>query len=187
MVRFETLRIDDNNNLVVVAHVKEESYYKNVYIDQIIIDSPMTFTETGPSDKPIFTKTYTKPVKIVDTTITNAEIAGSKCDFGNGPFFVYIHTTGAPSATIPCGMDNEITLGVAINLCAIYRKGIHYVKELAKTCSIPDGFVNFILSYNALKLAIVTKDFPLVRKIWMSIFHRGFTFNKRRSCGCGRF
>lgn len=181
MVDFQTLRITDDGSMVIVASVKNQSYYKNVYIDQIIIDSFKTFSETGPSDKPFYTITFEQPVKKVDTTISKYEIAGKDESFKHGPFFVYVHTTGAPAANTPCGMDQEITTGVAIDLCDVYKESLKYLKEVNRTCMVPDAFADFVLRYKALLMAIRFKDWKQVFKIW------GLLFNKHphKSGGCG--
>ena len=183
MVKFEDLRITDENKLVIYAHIDERDYFDNVYIDEVIIDSADTFTKTGPSDKPIYRKTYSRPVKIVDTTITPAEIAGTGADFSFGPFFVYIHTVGAPAPNTPCGMDNELTIGVAINLFPIYKEGMRYLKEVYNSCEVPSAFADFILRYKALIMAIRFKDYCQVVKLWKLLFAKR-KLHIKGGCGC---
>ena len=57
MIQFTDLRVTkDGKKLIIGAKVKEASYYDNVYIDKVIIDTEETFVSTGPSSDPIYSK-----------------------------------------------------------------------------------------------------------------------------------
>lgn len=54
MIKFTDLRVTkDGKQLIIGAKVKEDSYYDNVYIDKVVIDTEETFNPTGPSDNGI--------------------------------------------------------------------------------------------------------------------------------------
>ena len=56
MVNFNELRVSpDRKNLIIDVSIKDLSYYENVYIDSIIIDTQDTYIPSGPSNSPIFT------------------------------------------------------------------------------------------------------------------------------------
>ena len=59
MVVIDQLRItDDGENLVLDAHVNKASYFDNVYIDKIAIDTQDTVLQTfsGPSENAIYSR-----------------------------------------------------------------------------------------------------------------------------------
>lgn len=57
MIKFTDLRVTrDGKNLIIGAKVREDSYYDNIYIDKIIIDTEETFSTAGPSENPVYTK-----------------------------------------------------------------------------------------------------------------------------------
>lgn len=41
----------DNKKMIIDVSIKKKKYYKDVYLDEIIIDTQDTYTETGPSDE----------------------------------------------------------------------------------------------------------------------------------------
>lgn len=54
-------------------------------------------------------------------------------------FFVYIKTktVGVPDPCIPCGMDNQHTLGVTMYMGDFYREFMKYIGEMGDDCNIP--------------------------------------------------
>ena len=49
MINFKELRISEcDNSLIIDVEVKDDSYYENIYIDQIIIDTQDTYLGSGP-------------------------------------------------------------------------------------------------------------------------------------------
>ena len=59
MVEFKELKITpDGKNLIINASIKDLEYYKDVYIDSVIIDTQDTYLPSGPSSNPIYTKNF---------------------------------------------------------------------------------------------------------------------------------
>lgn len=59
MVEFKELKITpDGKNLIINASIKDLEYYKDVYIDSVIIDTQDTYLPSGPSSNPIYTKKF---------------------------------------------------------------------------------------------------------------------------------
>ena len=57
MIRFNELKIE-NNYIIIDVQIEEEKYFKDMYIDSIVIDTQDTFIANGPSSKAIYTKTF---------------------------------------------------------------------------------------------------------------------------------
>lgn len=154
MITIEELKItNDGKNLVIRASVRPESYYTNVYIDKVIIDTEETYVGERPSETPVYTFTCNYNTKHIDMVLTRVDIIPN---FREHMFFVYIKTKGAPAPDVPCGMDNSTTLGVTLYKGDIYDTFMSYIKEMNSNCQVPQGFIDQILRYKALNLAIDT-------------------------------
>ena len=57
MIRFNELKIE-NNYIIIDVQIEEDEYFKDMYIDSIVIDTQDTFIANGPSNKAIYTKTF---------------------------------------------------------------------------------------------------------------------------------
>lgn len=153
MVTFEELRItNDGENLIVRARVRTESYYDDIYIDKIIIDTEGTYKEGTPSSSPIYTYIAEGNNKSITLVLNKAQVIP---DFKEHLFFIYIIAKGTPTSNVPCGMDNQTTLGVTMYMGNIYNNFMGYIKEMTRgNCQIPQGFIDQILRYKAFSLAI---------------------------------
>ena len=55
MISFNELRItQDNRFLIIDVSVDSQSYFENVLLDSVIIDTQDTFVLNGPSNNPLF-------------------------------------------------------------------------------------------------------------------------------------
>ena len=191
MLQFNELKITpDSKYLIIDVSVKEESYYENVTIDSIVIDTQDTYIFNGPSDKPIFKFDSTNS-KIY---YPNYELEGEKHvrlilsikdlnTLPNNMFFVYAKAKGSPSPDTPCGMDNITIMNTVINLYPIYQSSICYLRELNNSCMIPKGFINMILKLKAVELCITTGDYPKAISYWKRFF-MGKIKVSTYNCGC---
>ena len=196
MIQINSLKItQDGKNLVINASVIDLSYYTNVLIGSITIDNQDTFSASGPSSNPIYTTSFAgndlitgesyEGLKSISLTISSQEFTDSNGDLNDDILYVYFTAVGTPSSDTPCGMDNVNTLGVALNLRPIYNNGMAYIKQVESTCEIPKGFINFILEYKALDLALKTGNYIQANKYWNKFFkNKNITSLNINSCGC---
>lgn len=196
MIQFNTLKItQDGKNLVINASVKNLSYYTNVLIGSITIDNQDTFSASGPSNNPIYKHSFAgmdlttgeeiAGLKTISITISAKEFLDNDGDLNDDILYVYLTAVGSPSADTPCGMDNINTLGVALNLRPIYNSGMAYIKQVEESCEIPKGFINFILEYRALDLALKTENYIQANKYWNKFFKNNDIVSlNTNSCGC---
>lgn len=164
MVQFNDLSISQDSSLLSIdASIIDESYYTNVYIDKVIIDSDKTYTPTGYSSSPVYSSTLEGNSKNVKLSLTGLDILGG---IENRLFFVYIVTKGSPSPDTPCDKDNISTLGVIANMYPFYKNSIQVMKQLNLECSIPKEFIDSILRQKAIELAIRTGHYQEAINYW---------------------
>ena len=191
MVHFNELRItSDGQHLIIDVSVLSESYYKNVYIDSIVIDNQDTYVGSGPSSNPVYSyyvpngvsqltkKTYSQ--KHVRLVLTPNDLPL------NGLLFVYVRAKGTPAADTPCGLDNITTLGTVTNMYPFYQQAMNYIGELASNCSIPQNFTDYIIKLKGLELAIRTGNYPDAIKYFNKFFkNKSDVVIRKGGCGCG--
>lgn len=186
MIRFNELYITHKGDtLVIDVSVKDSPYYTNVYIDTVTIDTQNTFTENTPSSSPVYTKTIDGNQKTLRLELGKDSIVPSLVD---NMFFVWIRTKGIPSSETPCGEDNSLVLGVAIPMYLLYQHAFSYMKELEMTCSVPKGFIDFILKLKALQISVNTGHYVQAIKYWNKYFTDMKNSISSNKCGCyGRY
>ncbi len=214
MVVLEQCRIDhEGNKLIIEAAVENLSYYRDIFIESVIVDTNETYSPNGPSKNPVFTQVFEEEHFKVDVKDDcNAAKVDKECKCGDiytsqksGPkrirlcltakdlklanlddniFFVYITATGTPAPCTPCGMDNTYTMGIALNLRPIYNMTMKYIKELDSNCTIPKGFIDMILRLKAFDLALRTGNYPIAFKQWNVLFKNKVSVSPSKGCGC---
>ena len=196
MIRFNELKIE-NNYIIIDVQIEEEKYFKDMYIDSIVIDTQDTFIANGPSSKAIYTKTFN-----TDTDINKEEIIYTQgtdkynrvriyidgknlnVDIHKTMFFVYVIAGGTPAADTPCRWDENKALHTLVDTQVLYNNMIQYVKELNKDCSTPDNFINAILQFNAIDLALKTNQYPLAIDLWKRFYSDIESNIVLPNCGC---
>ena len=196
MIRFNELKIE-NNYIIIDIQIEEEKYFKDMYIDSIVIDTQDTFIANGPSSKAIYTKTFN-----TDTDINKEEIIYTQgtdkynrvriyidgknlnVDIHKTMFFVYVIAGGTPTADTPCRWDENKALHTLVDTQVLYNNMIQYVKELNKDCSTPNNFINAILQFNAIDLALKTNQYPLAIDLWKRFYSDIESNVVLPNCGC---
>lgn len=202
MVLFDQLRIsDDGQRLYINAHVNKADYFKNRYIDSVVIMTADKVSETAPGTPTsdyIYKKEIEGNVKELDLVLTPLDftkswetdpkaMAFNRADMSNTLFFVYIKCKGTPGECTPCRLDEETTLGVVFDENVLYQRVMDYTKELVADCSIPTEFIDFILLWNAFKAAIETEHYVAAIKFYNKLFgvvRSGYSNNIIKTCGC---
>lgn len=191
MVHFNELRItSDGQYLIIDVSVLSESYYKNVYIDSIVIDNQDTYVGSGPSSNPVYSyyvpngvsqltkKTYSQ--KHVRLILTPNDLPL------NGLLFVYVRAKGTPAADTPCGLDNITTLGTVTNMYPFYQQAMNYIGELANNCYVSQNFTDYILKMKGLELAVRTGNYTDAIKFYNKFFNgKENTVVRKGGCSCG--
>lgn len=189
MIQINTLKIaPDGKSLIVNAAVKDLSYYENVYIKSLTIDTQDTYSTVGPSSNKVWYRSFKEHdregLKTVELTIPVTEFSNLPTTLNEDILYCWFEATGTPSSDTPCGMDNTYTLGIAINLRPIYNKGMAFFKEMENNCSIPKEFINFILEYKAFDLDMKTENYIQANKYWNKFFKGTKVTSITTGCGC---
>jgi len=191
-VIFDQLRIsDDGRRMYINLHVNRADYFKNIYLDSLTIMTADKVSETNPHEPQsdyIYKKVFEGSQKEADLVLTPNDLNElfSKTTLSSDLFFVYVKIKGIPDPCTPCRLDEEITLGVAFDENMLYQKVMGFTKGLADDCTIPVGFTDFILLWNAFKASVETEHYIPAIKYWSMLFNtsNGFTYNTTKPCGC---
>lgn len=188
MVIFNECRIDkEGKNLIVDVSVDSLSYYENIYLESITIDTDETFIEDGPSSNYIYNDRF---INVSDGRLTRKKrLKFSYKELGLDNFddnilFVYIGVGGIPEPDTPCGMDNKHSVAVAVNMRPVYNMAMSYLKELEGTCTTARGFIDMILRLKAFELSIKTGNFITAIKQWDKLFKNKRIVSPTKGCGC---
>ena len=201
MVTFNDLRIsEDGSCLIVDVEITDLDIYSNMYIDSIYLDYYGTFSSSLPS-----ASAYTMyDNRDADQTVKHKRIVLPKAflgmtnfgisSFDKGMFFVTVRCDGVlPSSIVnyACGYDDTVNVGVILDWKYFYQKGIQYAAGMVDPCHNKcidnTGFEDFILQWNALKLAVNTCDWMLAAKLWNKLVnHCPGVAKVSAGCGCGR-
>lgn len=184
--------------LFIEAEIENLSYYDNVYIDSVIIDTDETFVENGPSESAIFT--YQLDSELSDTTdCTVVEVSSDNkkiklyltakdlgiSTFTDNIFFIYVIATGTPDSCTPCGMDNATTLGIAIDMRVIYNSLMSHIRELADKCDTPRNLIDAYLRFKMIETALKTGNYLTAISYWQKFFQGNISsITTISKCGC---
>jgi hypothetical protein len=196
MVIIEQLRISDNGKqLYLDVHVNKASYFDSIYLDKIYIATADQVSETdplSPGNDYIYSYTCDDNLKELHVVLTPAMMNEhfDKCTFSEDLLFVYIVCKGSVGECTPCRLDELTTVGVTFDYGSFYQQMMGYTRELADSCTIPDAFIDSILSFNAFKAAIETEHYVPAIGFWKQMFDdRGgvagnASYRTSKPCGC---
>lgn len=200
MIIFDQLRMsDDAQRIYINVHVNTADVFDGIYLDQIAIKTADKVLEattpelysTDDDGKPIdavYAKTFGDNVKEAALVVTVNDLTGLKTtDMSDTLFFVYVRCKGNDSL-VPCQLGGVTTVGVTFDEKCLYQKVMGYTKALADSCTVPVGFTDFILLWNAFKASIETEHFVPAINYWNMLFDKDSTEIDTDSiikgCGC---
>lgn len=168
MIQYNQLSAE--GKLYIDMQVEDKSYFENIYITGVRIDTADTYGKQYP-----YEEYKQKPSKelIKDFVIPNLK---------NEILFITPYVDGYPSEDTPCGQD---VCDKAYIYCdnELKNKGLGYLRELGLDCQIPKGFIDYILKVFALDLSLQTCNYDDAAKFWKYI--KGSKIKaKPKKCGC---
>lgn len=181
MIEFNKLIIIPyNKGLYIDCQIMDMPYFEDVYLDKIIIDTQDTYTSSGPSKVPVYSKTIEGNTKSIQLTVPDTELLVSP---NETIFFVYVTAKGTPKPETPCGLDMTVAMAACVDSYSIYRIALNYLSEAYESCSIPKHLIDFILRYKAFQISLKTRDFPLAISYWKKFVSSNISkqFNQ---CNC---
>lgn len=182
MIKFTRCEIDERGeSLIIEASVDNMSYYDDVYIDSIKIDTEKTYSVNGPSEMS-HEILFTEDRKSVSLRLCISDIPNIS-NFNDSIFFVYAIARGVPCSDTPCGLDPCYIMTIAINMRPIYNKAMKYINELNSKCDVPRGFIDMFLRLKAFSLALRTGNIMKAIDLWKSL-SKDKKIVSFKGCGC---
>lgn len=194
MVIFNECRIvKGGRDLIIDIEIDSLTYYKDVYLKAIYIDKSSNFkNSTNPSDK-AYKMNLADIAEIDGNPTTNIKSYRLKINsatlglesFSNDIFFIYVEVEGLPTEDTPCCKYNKYTMAVAIDLNPVYNIAMNHIKALSDDCKINTDFINSILRYKALDLAVKTGNYTSAIHWWNKFKGTTITSSSTsNNCGC---
>lgn len=195
MIIFDQLKISDNGKeMYINFHVNGADYFQNIYLESLTIMTADQVSETDPLTPTadyIYQLEFQEDLKEYNTVLlpTDFNENFTKSNFSSDLFFVYVKCKDAPLIGCPpCRMDEMTTLGVTFDEALLHQKVLGYTNELVAECSVPQGFTDFILLWNAFKSAIETEHYIMAIQYWKMLFeadsNSGGYIGNKSGCGC---
>ena len=172
LIHFDKILISDNK-LELDIKVGSEPYYKDVIIKKVIIQDKSTYgTSTYVYTIETRSKQFNKDILLSDI-LTN---------INNNILFITVEISGAPTADCPCNSD-VIPTAVYVDTNSILNTIKGYNNELTKDCSIPKGYINYLLLYKALEYSIKTCNYKEAIKYY-NLLLKDYKVPVTSNCGC---
>ena len=203
-VVFDQLRIsDDGKRMYIDVHVNKADYFDNIYLDELTIMTADKVSETNPgspTEDYIYKKVFEDNQKEAHLMLTAADFMKTweedpnamkfpQSDMSKTLFFVYVKIKGVPDECTPCRLDEEVTVATTFDENILYQQVMNYTGQLADDCTIPTGFTDFILLWNAFKASVETEHYIPAINYFNTLFDNmgtigGSKVGITRNCGC---
>ena len=169
MIKYNELRIE-GDYLYLDVQVEDKPYFEDVMIEGARIDTPLTYG----------TKHSYHDIDESEQTRLTSEVylPAAKNDL----LFITPNIVGDPTPEAPCSESGN-KIGVVYNKKNLLQKGLGYLKELGDSCTIPKGFIDFILRVKALDMAIETCNYIEAIKYW-ELLNKTQISTTTNNCGC---
>lgn len=189
MIVFDRLQISDNGSrLNIDVHVNMASYFDNVYIDKVVIQTQDQVSEMDPltpGDEYIYELTADENTKELHLSLNaSTDFETVMSTLSDKLLFVYVVCKGLTDPCTPCRLDELTTLGVTFDEALFYQQVMQYTRQLADSCEIPKNFIDMILLWNGFRAAIETEHYLVAIDFWKKLFASDSVFTVIKSCGC---
>lgn len=203
MVLFNELRITENGDGIDIGcFVEDLEIYSKMYIKRVLLEYYVNALPSGePSNKAIVL--YENAEDIETIRAVNVHIDASDEDvkknfgissFSGGIFYAIVECDGTLSAStssMSCGYDEARDTGVILDWRRLYADGMRHIAGMnlpcGDRCRDEGGFDAFVVTWNALRLAIASCDYRFVERIWTKYLRQlGAGSQAVSGCGCGK-
>lgn len=184
MVEFNKILIIPNNvGIYINCNVSSLSYFKDVYIDKIVIDTDASYNINGVSSTPIYEYTAPENTKEFNQVIPIEDLLVK--DLSKNIFFIYIITKGNFSSDTPCGMDCHTNIKAAVDTSSIFKASLKFISDRCNDCIISKEFIEYILAYKYFDMSLKAKNFTQAIKYWQKFTNLTLGINTNE-CKCNR-
>lgn len=182
MIDFNNIYITPDGSYVMLdISVKDLSYYANMYISGIYIDTQSTYMNGRPSDSTVYKYIVEGDKKHIVMMIPSSEILAS---LSTDLLFIWVTMKGTVTSDTPCGMDKTNIVFPLYNQRRIFDLQVPYLMEVSDTRSIPKNFINMFLQKEAVDTALETENYTTAISLWNKFFNGTNSTNTVTSCGC---
>lgn len=193
MIVYNELSIaKDKMSLIVDCAVNSDETYAGITITSVDVVWYGNYSSSGYDTNKAFTKEVDATSARLQFFIDKAPEKFGVTTFDKGLFYVIVHYDGDSSAIarvtadLPCSEQTLTEVAIVPDWEYLYANGMPLVARFAsncgKNCDEPDALKNFILFWNAFKLAASTCDVEVLKDLWDRVNKRGFA---GVTCGCG--
>lgn len=167
MILYNELTIE--NGLYIDMQVESLSYYDNINIIGVRIDTADTYNTEYP-----YKKIMQEEAKSMEVSL-NVPVK-------NELFIITPIISGYPSEDTPCCKDK---IDIAYIYCdyEIKKHGLSYINELGLNCEMPKNFIDFIFRYIAFQTALDAESYNDAVKYWKLLHNNKFKTGFK-NCGC---
>lgn len=207
-VVFDQLRIsDDGKRMYIDVHVNKAKYFKDVYIESIVVTTSDHVSESSldiPDADFLYSEDFEDQPREISLVLTAADFIKrwesdpramnfKQSEMSSTLFFVFIKCNmeglDASDPCLPCRFDEEVTVAVTFDENLLYQNVMCYIRQLADTCNVPNEFINYILYWNAFKAAIETEHYIVAADLFKKLFGKDSIFGcspakVSSNCGC---
>lgn len=181
MIQFNTLELaPGGKHLIVDASITDNSYFEDITIGSLSIDTIDTFNGQYPSDKAIQC--------IISDDIYNQGKSLYKIvdidGLGETIFFVWIKADGEVTEDTPCSMRSKYKLGIVYPKSGIFNTALGLLGN--DICNPSKELIDFILRYNYLEAALTTGNYTKAIEIWKSLVKKPIN-TVSNGCACNGY
>ena len=171
----EAYIVNDPKTLVIDVQVDNKDYFKDVYLDSIIIDTNTTYNPQGPSTKPF------KCIQIEGNKKRYKEVIDIDA-LPNRMYFIYVLTRGEASPETPCGLKNKCAVCVVYDPTNLYKQGMKQITS--NGCSPSLQFLDYIIKEEAFNIALEGGHYVKAIEYWEELNNSNNHYNIVKPCGC---
>lgn len=206
MVIFDNIFIE-KDTLIISARIEDNPDYDRAYIDSIIIDNQDTFLLSGPSSKPLYTKSFDNlpsfiegvPMSKVDPILIKqyntrsirlalkiSDLNTTHPKMASNLIFAYVVVGGVVPETLPCGKDARYHIGVAYDNSKSLSEIIQAIKRIdCSNTEISKELINTMLRFRAFDSSVKAGEYTTAIKYWNRFFKDRDTVGKYlNNCNC---
>lgn len=184
----------DSKTVELTASINDASYYANCVIESVSLlysadykDRFSINTEKAFGKLEFTDGEYTKSNIFITTSGDSKHITVELSfellkDIKKIPI-VYVECSGMITPDCPCGNDYLVDCMPLINWEFVYKRGLLMLDIPNCNCDIPQNFIDYIISYNGLKLLLKTGRYTELFYLYNKLFipSSGIT---AQHCGC---
>lgn len=166
---------EDGKAIIIDVSIKDSEYFENVYLNTIEL-----YDLDG--NELYRLSVVTENIKHKELVLTKDDV--SLVNVETTIFKLKVTTIGTPSPSTPCGEDVDEVKAYTYYKGTLYNMMLNYLKELNVNCTIPQGFIDSMLKFKGVDVALNTDNPELAKDLWDRIINNTTNSVVSSNCGC---